>query len=145
MGLVFGTTGFWAWSTPMQQTSPKVGCPGLGRYPIYEVNDGTGQEDPDPLTRCFFENVYAVWVKRDKLIPHIIHRIRSLPWVHVTAMVLKPSERSIIYRICSGNLTLRYIRVHIFYIRQTPLSRRLRNRKPSILNQFLIFSLGSRS
>lgn len=43
------------------------GNSGLGGWLVSEVDDGTGQEDPDRLIRCLVENAYGVWVKRDKL------------------------------------------------------------------------------
>jgi hypothetical protein len=55
------------------------GTVGSGRCSVYEVNDGTGQVDHDPLTRCLFANAHPVWVERDKLNLHMIYRIRSFP------------------------------------------------------------------
>jgi|688.fasta_scaffold254577_2 hypothetical protein len=55
------------------------GYPGLGRCFVSEVYDGTGQEYPDPLTRCLLDNAYKLWVVRDMLNLHIIHRIQSCP------------------------------------------------------------------
>ena len=43
------------------------GNSGVGRCRLSEVDDGTGQEDPDRLTRCLVENAYGMWVKRDQL------------------------------------------------------------------------------
>jgi len=43
------------------------GNSGLGRCRLSEVDDGTGQEDPDRLIRCLVENAYGVRVKPDKL------------------------------------------------------------------------------
>ena len=43
------------------------GNSGLGWCLVSEVDDGTGQEDPDRLTRCLVENAYGMWVKRDQL------------------------------------------------------------------------------
>jgi hypothetical protein len=59
----------------------KSGYSGTGRWPVFEINDGTGQEDPDRLIRCFADDAYEVWVERDKMNPNVIHQIRSLPWV----------------------------------------------------------------
>ena len=36
------------------------GYPGSGRCPVSEVKDGTGQEDPDRLTRCLVDDVLGV-------------------------------------------------------------------------------------
>ena len=43
------------------------GNSGLGGWLVSEVDNGTGQEDPDRLTRCLVENAYGMWVKRDQL------------------------------------------------------------------------------
>jgi hypothetical protein len=59
----------------------QVVYPGSGRCLVFEINDGTGQEDPDRLIRCFADDAYEVWVERDKMNPNVIHQIRSLPWV----------------------------------------------------------------
>jgi hypothetical protein len=45
----------------------EFGTMGSGRCSVSELNDGTGQEDPHPLTRCLHENAYEAWVKRDRL------------------------------------------------------------------------------
>jgi hypothetical protein len=68
----------------------KSGYPGTGRWPVFEVNDGTGQEDPDRLIRCFANDAYEVWVERDKISfikSDLYHRF------HVTALVFKPPKR----------------------------------------------------
>ena len=51
------------------------GIVGSGQCTVSKVNDGTGQEELDPLTRCLLDNAYAVWVERDKINSHMIHRI----------------------------------------------------------------------
>jgi hypothetical protein len=49
--------------------------PGLGRCLGSEVNDGTGQEDPDRLIRCTVDDAYQVWVGRDKMNLYITNQI----------------------------------------------------------------------
>jgi hypothetical protein len=63
---------------------------GSGRCLVFEINDCTGQEDPDRLIRCFADDAYEVWVERDK-----ISFIKSDRYhrFHVTALVFKPPKR----------------------------------------------------
>ncbi len=43
------------------------GIVGSGQCSVSKVNDCTGQEELDPLTRCLLDNAYAVLVERDKI------------------------------------------------------------------------------
>jgi hypothetical protein len=95
----------------------EFGTMGSGRCSVSELNDGTGQEDPDPITRCLLENAYVAWVKRDRLKRNIIHQIRSLLWDPCYNKTSMTSKRSIVCGICSGNhLILREMYARIFYV-----------------------------
>ncbi len=67
----------------------------MGRCLVSEVDDGTGQEDPDRLIRCLADDDYQVWVVRDKMNPIVIHHIRSLPWVpcHSNGFLSHPRDQ----------------------------------------------------
>jgi hypothetical protein len=49
------------------------GNSGLGGWLVSEVDDGTGQEDPDRLIRCLVGKGNEVCVESDKLNLSIIH------------------------------------------------------------------------
>ena len=92
------------------------GYPGSGRCPGSEVKDDTGEEEPDRLIRCLVDDAYEVWVERDKINPHIIHQIRSLPWVPCHSNGFQTTQEINFCWICSNNLILRDMWVRSFYV-----------------------------
>ena len=57
----------WPLIASMAPRALNSGLLGSGRCSVYEVNDGTGQEDTAPFIQCLPDNAYEGWAERDKL------------------------------------------------------------------------------